>query len=88
MMIEDSNFKQLAEVAEWKDSYKFDKYPPSYLVKDSQREKPITSGIYMVLEDGNNYTEYFFNPKDNKITSRKINDLDNYDLNIYWADLS
>ena len=91
LLIEDSDFKQLAEVIEWKDSYKFDKYPPVYLIEDSLRENKssnFVSGLYMVLEDGKNYTEYCFNSKNNKITSRKIDDLDNYDLSIYWADLS
>lgn len=91
LVIENSNFKELAKVIEWKDSYKLDKYPPLYLNEDSFSEESSSnfiSGIYMVLEDGKNYTEYCFNPKDNKITSRKIDNLDNYDLSIYWADLS
>ncbi len=87
----DSNFKQISEIIEWKDSYKFDYYPPNYLVENTLSDNPkkdFVSGIYMVLEDGNNYTEYCFNPKSNKLTSRKINNIENYDLSIYWADLS
>ena len=93
LLIEDTNFNQLAEIIDWKDNYQFKQYVPQYLNMDSQDDlfnpnHAFSEGIYMVLEDGNNYTEYYFNPKNNKITSRKVDDLMKYDLSINWADLS
>ena len=93
LIIEDTNFNQLAEIIDWKDNYQLKQYVPRYLNIDSSDDlfnpnHAFSNGVYMVLEDGNNYTEYYFNPENNKVTSRKIDDLSKYELWINWADLS
>ena len=93
LIIEDTNFNQLVEIIEWKDNYQFKQYVPRYLNMDSSDDlsnpnHAFSNGVYMVLEDEKNYTEYYFNPENNKVTSRKIDDLSKYELWINWADLS